>query len=89
MSIKTPKPEDILADDVNTLEKDGRILRKGSVAAALANAGVLASDAATKAEKAQALAILKELAPTLATLGMHEHVTWKNPIIQKMIEDAV
>lgn len=39
-------------------------------------------------EKAKALQAIKELAPSVVAIEMHKHVTWNNPEIQKIIENA-
>lgn len=81
------KPEDVLPDDQNFAEVNGIKIRKGTVAAALANADILQSSSATKFEKIAAKKILVELAPALVVL--HKHLTWKNPEIQHIIEEAL
>ena len=83
------RPEDILADGADVTEMQGRTVRKGSVAAVVANANVLASSEATEEQKQEALNIITELAPTLAAVGLHEHVVWKNPEIEKILRHAV
>lgn len=83
------KPEDILPDDVNAVEINGLMARKGTVAAALANAKVLASGDKTEEEKNKAKEMIRELAPALIALELHQHVTWKNPEIQKIIDEAL
>jgi len=82
------KPEDILSDDKNTTERNGLTLRKGTVAAALANVEIIESHSATKTEKAGAIAVIKELAPALIALGLSKHLNWKNPVIQKIMDDC-
>ena len=81
------RPEDIMPEDVNTIEVNGVLVRKATVASTLANAKILASDNASAIEKSKALAMIKELAPALVAIEMHQHVTWNNPQIQKIIEE--
>ncbi len=83
------RPEDILPDNMDFVEIQNQKLRKGTVAAVLANADVLLESKATKNEKNQALKTIKELVPSLITLGMHRHVIWRNPLIQALIDEAV
>lgn len=64
-------------------------MRKGTVGAVLANAKILASQYTSAAEKSEAINAIKELVPILIALKMHEHVIWKNPDIQKIIDEAV
>jgi len=80
-------PEDILPEKVNSLEIDGVTVRKATVAATLANATVLNSATASTADKQSALEKIKELAPALIAIGLHHHVTWKNPQIQQIIDE--
>ena len=83
------RPEDILPDDVSAVEINGIITRKGTVAAALANAKILASNDKTDNEKKKAKEMIRELAPMLVALELHQHVTWKNPEIQKIIDETL
>lgn len=82
-------PENILPNDINELEINGVKARKGSVAAALANAKILASDSASEIEKETAKETFKKLVPILIALELHNHVTWKNPEIQQIIEESL
>jgi len=81
------KPEDILPDDKNFAELNGITVRKGTVAASLANAEILESTTATEKEKTEALECIKKLIPALVALGLTKHLHWKNPIIQTMIDE--
>lgn len=85
---KSIRPEDVLPEDENYTEIDGIKVRKGTIAAVLQNAAILSSSLASHPEKEAAEKTIAELAPGLVVLGMHEHVTWKNPSIQKMVENA-
>jgi len=66
-------PENILPNDVNEIEINGIKARKGSVAAALANAKILSLDSSTVNEKTSAKETIKKLAPTLIALELHHH----------------
>jgi len=81
------KPEDILPDDINSTEINGIKVRKGTIGAALANAKILSSKTSTEIEKSNAKEIIKELAPAMIALELHQHVIWKNLEIQKIIEE--
>ncbi len=83
------KPEDILPDAQNTATFGGVSLRKGTVAAALANAEILESRDATESEKTDARNTLKALVPALVVLGLNKHLVWKNPEIQKMMDEVL
>lgn len=88
MNTKTPRPEDILPDEINALEVKGIKVRKGTVAAMIANAKILKAKTSTTKEKQQAIALIKELAPALVAMGLHEHVVWKDPKIQAIIDQT-
>lgn len=83
------RPEDILADEANTTEVNGVKMRKGTVAAVLANANILESSTSSEQQKQDALQTIKELAPALVALGLNTHVTWKNKQIQKILDEVV
>ncbi len=81
-------PEDMLPDDKSYFEMNGKTIRKGSMAAALANAKVIDSNNTTQEEKQAALDTLKSLAPTLIAFELTEFMQWKNPIIQAIFDEA-
>lgn len=83
------RPEDILPDGEDFVEIQNQKLRKGTVAATLANASILEDPMATKAEKEEALKAIQLVVPALVALKMHQHVMWKNPLIQNMIEEKM
>lgn len=85
---RSVRPEDVLPEDENYTLLDGIRVRKGTIGAALKNASVLTSSLTSQTEKEAAQAIIIELAPALVVLGMCEHVVWKNPTIQQIIEAA-
>lgn len=87
--MKPIKPENILADGQDTAELNGRTVRKGTVAAALANLDILQSPISTAEEKIAAKNMIIELAPDLIAIGLHQHLTWKNPEIEKIIQDTI
>ncbi|HEY9102792.1 hypothetical protein [Chitinimonas sp.] len=80
------KAEHILPDQQNTVELAGITVRKGSVGAFLANARLLASDGATPAQRAEALADLQSLVPALAALGLFEHFALRDPALAQVVE---
>lgn len=84
----TVRPEDILPEETNSMSINGITVRKATVAAILANAKRLASGTLSEIEKSEALAVIKELAPAVVAIELHKHVTWNNPEIQKIIEQA-
>ena len=86
MSYKAVKPEDMIADDKSHFEKGGKTIRKGTMAAALANAEIIESVDATAEEKQKAMETIKELAPILKAFGLTKFLTWKNPKIQAIFD---
>ena len=88
MTFKAQRPEDMLSDTENFFEREGKKIRKGTMAAAVTNADIFESEAATEAEKAEAIKILKELAPTLNAFGLNKHFYWRNKALQAIFDDA-
>ncbi len=85
---KSIKPEDILSDDESIKIIDGVPVRKGTIAAVMANAKILSDSSISPSEKSEALKTIKEYAPALVVLGVYEHMKWNNPEIQKIVEEA-
>ncbi len=83
------KPSDILPDDTNSVERQGRTLRKGSVAAFVANVKLLESDMTPPDERQAATRDLKELAPVLHDLGLFEVFLVRSPKIQELVDEAL
>lgn len=82
------KPEDVLAEEVNTVTVEGIQVRKGTVGAVIANARIVSSPYATELEKAEAKNMIRMLAPAILAIGLHHHVTWKNPEIQAIFDEC-
>ncbi len=82
------KPQDIIPDGVDFVERQGIAIRKGSAAAILANADILANEQASQAQKEAALQTIRELMPGMVAAGMHRHVTWNNSEIQKIMQEV-
>lgn len=78
------KPENMISDEQSYFEKNGKTIRKGTMAAALANAEIIESQHSSDAEKQKAFNALEELAPILIAFGLTKFLTWKNPQIQKI-----
>ncbi|CDZ78721.1 hypothetical protein BN59_03033 [Legionella massiliensis] len=88
MSNKAIQPEDIIADGADYILIQGQKIRKGSVAAFLANIAMLENPKSTAEERADALQAMKELAPSLVTVGLHHHVNFKNEVAEEIIQQA-
>ena len=82
------KPADILPDDVNAKEVDGMVLRKGSVAAFIANAKILTGSATNEAQKREAKDDLISLVPVLKKLGVFDVFSIRDPKIQSLVDEA-
>jgi len=90
MNYTAKKPEDILPDNQDYFtDTNGNTIRKGTVAAAIANARIIESDKSSIVEKEAALAAIKDLAPILVNFGFNQFINWKNPLIQKVFDQSV
>lgn len=88
MNYRTKRPEDILPDEQDYFtDQNGNTIRKGTVAAAIANAGIVESNESSGEEKEAALLVIRELAPTLKNFGFNQFLSWKNPQIQKIFDE--
>ncbi|MEM8609211.1 MAG: hypothetical protein AAGF92_19065 [Myxococcota bacterium] len=86
---KPKSPEDMIPDHKDYMETKGGVRgRKGTMAAALANADIIEAEDATEEEKRAALEMLRTLAPQLKALGVTTHLRWKNEAIQKVFDEA-
>ncbi len=81
-------PQDILADGMDKATINGKQIRKGTVAAFLANIAILENPTTTEAQKTAALAMMRGLAPDLITIGLHKHVVFNNPAAQQILWQA-
>ena len=88
MNLTAKKPEDIMSDSESSLHKNGKTIRKGTMAAAMANAEIIENPNVTKKEKEAALQILQSLAPTMKAFGVTEYFRWKNSAIQEIFENC-
>ena len=79
------KPSDILPDNVNSIMINGVEVRKGSVAAVVANIQQLESANATEESKQAAIDAIKSLVPSLRAQGLLNHVTFNNPVVQALM----
>lgn len=82
------RPEDVLPDGVDSTVINGKTVRKGTIAAFLANADILENPTADGKQKQEALNIMKELAPAVVAIGLHKHVIFKNPEAEQLLVDA-
>ena len=80
------KAEDILPDDVNLRPFGELIVRKGTVAAFLANARTWLADASTADERATAERDLLDTLPALAALGLFDVLEVRDPRLRALID---
>ncbi len=83
----TMRAEDILPDNETFVKKDGALLRKGSVAAFIANAKILLDSQSSLEECAIAEKDLIDLIPTLKAVGLFDIFEVKSEKIKKLIAD--
>ena len=84
---KLNTPQALIPENTSYYVKDGKQIRKGTMASAILNVEILESIEATIIEKNEALKTLKELAPVLCAFGLNKHFVWKNPIIQVIFDN--
>ncbi|HHF7372544.1 hypothetical protein [Legionella bozemanae] len=82
------RPEDILPDGVDSTSINGKIVRKGTIAAFLANVEVFEKQDGTEQQKQEAMKAMKELAPEVIAVGLHRYVVFKNREIEQILIDA-
>ncbi len=80
------RAEQILADDTNHAQFDGVTIRKGTVAAFLANARTWTRAGAGEDERAQAQARIAEDLPALRALGLFEVLEIRDERLRKLVD---
>lgn len=88
MSNHSVRPEDILPDGIDSTAFNGKVIRKGTIAAFLANSDILENAGSTSEQKQAAIDTMNELAPAIIIIGLHKHVVFKNPLIEQILVDA-
>jgi hypothetical protein len=82
------KPEDIIPDDQNTVDASGLTVRKGSVAAFVANALVFSDPNSSPTQRQEAKADMIALVPALAAVKLFEVFSVRDPEIAALVENA-
>jgi len=82
------RADQILPDDVNHGLFQGVAIRKGTVAAFLANARTLADARASADERAQAQAQIVEDLPALRALGLFDQLEIRDERLRAFVETA-
>ena len=77
-------PNQVMPDNVDYVQTNGVAIRKGTMAAAIANIEIIESLTSTQAEKAAALEAIKALVPQLKAFHIHKHLQWRNPQIEAL-----
>jgi hypothetical protein len=80
------KPEDVLPDGVEGSEFDGAYVRKGSVAAFVANVRALAGVKPSTAQWDAIVAQLQELKPALLRVGVLDVFEVRDPELRALID---
>ncbi len=83
------RPEDVLPDQVDDMVADGLPVRKGSVAAFLANARVLGDADAPAAEREQARLDLIALVPAMVALHVFEVFSIRDRSVAALVERVI
>ncbi|MCX5576755.1 hypothetical protein [Kaistia terrae] len=81
------RAEDILPDDVDTGEFASTVIRKGTVAAFLANAATFSDPGAASAARAIAEHHILEAVPALRALGLFDVMEVRDPNLRHWIAD--
>lgn len=79
------KAQDVLPDGQDFVVRDGRMLRKGSVAAFLANARQFLDPATPQPARQEAERDLLELLPTLDALGLFDVLEPRSPALREWV----
>ena len=82
-------PEDVLPDGAERASFDGREIRKGTVAAFVANARALDEAEPGSEVHRELIDALASLAPQLAAIGLFEVFEARNPQIAQVVEAAI
>ena len=83
------KPKDVLPDEQNEACIEGVTVRKGTVAAVLANLDLLDSPHTSPEAKAAALETIREFVPALVALGFRKHLRFNDPRVQAMLDQLL
>jgi hypothetical protein len=82
------RPEDIIPDGLDKTILNGTEVRKGTIAAFIANIELLEAANASIEQQSQALQMLKELAPAVVAIGLPRHVVFNNAQAKQVLIDA-
>ena len=80
------RAEDILNDNQNHVERDGVVIRKGSVGAFLANANIWCDQTATSEQRQRAERDMCALLPGLRAIGLFDVFSIRDEALRALIE---
>lgn len=83
------KPADVLPDGADYAEISGKTVRKGTIAAFLANIEIIENPNIPEDQKQLSITTMQELASSVIAIGLHKHVVFKNPEAEKILRNAV
>lgn len=81
--------EDILPAGVDSVQIGEINVRKGTIAAVIANLSVVDEVNSSEEAKVAAWATIEEYVPSLVALSLHNHVSWKNLRMQALVDAEV
>ncbi|MFF8902435.1 hypothetical protein ACF082_33745 [Streptomyces lydicus] len=82
------RPEDVLPEGIDSTAMNGLTVRKGSVAAFVANALRLDELTEGTPEYAALVAQMRELAPALRAIGLNNVFRPRSPAVERILADA-
>ncbi|MEU5211795.1 hypothetical protein [Streptomyces sp. NPDC020742] len=82
------RPEDVLPAGIDSTAINGQTVRKGSVAAFVANAVRLDDLTEDTPEYTSLVAQMQELAPALRTIGLLDVFAPRSPVVARILADA-
>ena len=83
------KAEDILPDGQDTVQAQGITVRKGSVAAFVANVGALTDPETPPPQREACLQHLRELVPSLRVLQLFDVFELRDPAVRELVHQEL
>lgn len=81
------KPKDLLPDEINSVEKDGITIRKGTIGAFTENIKIIESFDEGDSKFSEAVSDLLELVPALQKLGFFDFYSVKSVKVRTLIQE--